>query len=291
MMKGAVVTNGFLNGRKYDEPAEMLLHSAGILGIDMTHLRNCDLAFPVGNRESAMGILGDVDFVVFWDKDVRCAMNLELCGYRTFNSSECIRLCDDKALTHLVMSRSGIPSIRTVSLPMSFDGDGYGSLGFLDNVTGSIGFPMVVKDCFGSFGQQVRLIDDMDSLTDLLSRRSVPMIAQEYVECGGTDIRIEVVGGEAIAAVRRTAKAGDFRANSTSGGTMSPYVPTDEEIDLAISASGSVGADFCGVDIMESEDGPIVCEINSNAHMKNLRDCTGVDVSVPIMEHIIRTVR
>ncbi|MBP3386206.1 MAG: hypothetical protein J6K69_05080, partial [Candidatus Methanomethylophilaceae archaeon] len=74
------------------------------------------------------------------------------------------------------------------------------------------------------------------------------------------------------------------------GGTMHRYVPTDEESELAVSAAEAVGADFAGVDIIRTSDGPVVCEVNSNAHIKNMLDCTGHDVSMDILEHIIRTV-
>ena len=61
-------------------------------------------------------------------------------------------------------------------------------------------------------------------------------------------------------------------------------------MDLAIAAAEATGADFCGVDVILTEDGPVVCEVNSNAHMKNLRGCTGRDVSYDILSHIARTV-
>lgn len=68
---------------------------------------------------------------------------------------------------------------------------------------------------------------------------------------------------------------------------MSVHQPSEDEKELALKASEAVGADFCGVDILYMDGGPVVCEVNSNAHMKNLRNCTGIDVSDMILEHII----
>ena len=71
---------------------------------------------------------------------------------------------------------------------------------------------------------------------------------------------------------------------------MERYEPTPEEMELALRAAEAVGADFCGVDVIVSDDGPVVCEVNSNAHIRNLYECTGRDVSYDILLHIIDAV-
>ncbi len=288
-MRGVFVSNAFLSGEKFDEPPAMFRKAADKAGVELDVLTNADLSFPIGDAGSAEGILGDADFVLFWDKDVRCAANLELCGYRVFNPSECIRVCDDKSLTHLALAKNKVPSIPTVACPLSFSE--YDDLSFLEDAAGILGFPMVVKDCFGSFGEQVRLAEDMESLKGMFEGPFVPRILQRYIECGGRDIRVEVVGGKPIAAMERRARAGEFRSNATLGGSISPYMPTDDETELAISACEAVGADFAGVDIISTPDGPVVCEVNSNAHLKNLLDCTGIDASEAILAHVIGTVK
>ena len=283
-MRGAMVVNGFLAGGKYDEPAAMMSAAARGMGIGLTVLRNCDLCRPIGESP-----LEDADFVVFWDKDVTLAMSLEAAGLRLFNPAQCIMDCDDKARTHLELARAGVPSLRTIACPKTFEGVGYTDRGFLGEAASTLGFPMVVKDCFGSFGQQVHLVRDMAELEALVAGDR-PMIMQEYVECGGEDFRIEVVGGEAVAAVRRKAKPGEFRANATLGGTMHPHEPTREESELAAAAAEALEADFCGVDILDGPDGPVVIEVNSNAHLRNITECTGIDIASAIMAHIRYTV-
>lgn len=284
-MKGLFVSNAYLHGAKFSEPASMLASAAAGDGIGLKEVTNADLVFPVGGPRP--GILDDADFVLFWDKDVRCARNIELCGVRVFNTSSCIAVCDDKSETHLALSARGVPSIETLICPMSFGP--YDDLSFLESAADTLGFPMVVKDCFGSFGQQVRLAKSMDELRGMFSGAYIPRILQRYIECGSTDIRVEVVGGEAIIAVRRRGPEGDFRSNTYIGGRMERYSPDSEALDLAVDASEAVGADFCGVDIIESPDGPVVCEVNSNAHIRNLLDCTGRDVSHDILAHIRTT--
>ena len=287
-MRGLFVSNAYLEGEKHRQPWEMMLSSARRAGIGLDMMTNANLMLPAGDREKLRRIAGDPDFVIFWDKDVRCAANLEACGMRVFNASECIRVCDDKWLTHLALASAGVKSIETLSCPLSFYA--YPDLGFLGRAEDILGFPMVVKDCFGSFGMQVSLVRDMEELERAFSGPYVPRILQRYVECGGRDVRVEVVGGEAVAAMERQAPEGEFRSNATLGGSIVGRSPTIEEAEIAVRACEAVGADFAGVDIIMTSDGPAVCEVNSNAHLRNLLDCTGVDASEIILRHIISEV-
>ena len=112
----------------------------------------------------------------------------------------------------------------------------------------------------------------------------------EYVKSRAAEVgkcRVEVVGGRAVEAVLRHGPDGDFRSNCTIGGRMERYSPTEAETDLAVRAAEAVSADFCGVDIIRTEKGPVVCEVNSNAHIRNLRDCTDRDVSYDILDHVL----
>ena len=147
-----------------------------------------------------------------------------------------------------------------------------------------------MKDCFGSFGEQVRLVRNDDELS-AEGRSSVPKIFQEYIECGSQDLRLQVVGEEVVAAVRRKAVDGDFRANASHGGTMFPYSPTEEEIDIALDSAQALKADFLGVDILQTDNGPIICELNSNAHIRNITNATGIDVAGKIIDHALRMTR
>ena len=78
----------------------------------------------------------------------------------------------------------------------------------------------------------------------------------------------------------------DFRANVTIGGKMRNYTPTSEEKKMAVKAVKKLGLSFGGVDIIYGEDGPVICEVNSNAHFKNILDCTGVNAADEILKYI-----
>lgn len=70
---------------------------------------------------------------------------------------------------------------------------------------------------------------------------------------------------------------------------MAPYTPTEQEADLAVKSAQTLGLDFAGVDMLFGKDGPIVCEINSNAHFKTTLECTGINIAAEIMRHIAQT--
>ncbi len=282
-MRGAVVINGYLNSGSFREPADMMVEAGKRHEVPFSVIQNTDLVCPIGDADSLSERLGDVDFVVFWDKDVDLARNLEVCGYPVVNCSECIRICDDKAQTHMTLAEYGIPTIETMVSPMTF---GHPVDGWADRVKEEFGFPLVAKDRFGSFGEGVRLIRDEEGLRKETSD-GVQRLFQPYVECGSQDLRLQVVGERVVASVKRIAPEGDFRANASIGGKMVHYKPTEDEKELAVEAAAAVQADFAGVDIIQSKDGPLVCEVNSNAHITNLRNATGVDVADIILEHII----
>ncbi len=119
-----------------------------------------------------------------------------------------------------------------------------------------------------------------------------PMLFQEFIHSSkGKDLRLQVVGSQVVAAMYRYSDNGDFRANITGGGKMKPYEPTQKQIDLAVESCKILGLDFAGVDILFGKDNePIVCEVNSNAHFKNIYDCTGVNVADSILAYIIKRI-
>ncbi|MDF2487231.1 MAG: hypothetical protein K0R46_3399, partial [Herbinix sp.] len=284
--KGLLIVNEFLQMNKFNEIHAWLLDAAGEHGITMELRTNAQVLIdlPSPPKEKL------ADFILFWDKDVKLAAYLERLGYPVFNSAHAIEICDDKALTHLTLMNTDIPMPRTVIAPKTFDNIGYTNYDFLEEVTKLLGFPMVMKECFGSFGQQVYLLHDQKECKDhMMATGAKPVLFQEYIKSSfGRDIRLQVVGGKVITGMYRYSEQGDFRANLSIGGKMLPYEPTERQIELAVRCCEVIGLDFAGVDLLFGEaEEPIVCEVNSNAHFKNIYDCTGVNAADAIMEYII----
>ncbi len=231
----------------------------------------------------------DYDFILFWDKDVRLAAELERIGYRVMNGAEAIADCDDKARTYLKLMHHGIPQPLSICSPLKYYPDGMADEGYIDKAIELIGFPMIIKECFGSFGQQVYLVNSREEMTEkIIGIGEKPYIIQKFIKgASGHDKRLQVVGGRVVAAMARENK-NDFRANISNGGTMSPYTPDEEETNLAIKVCDILNLDFAGVDILRDSDGKLyVCEVNSNAHFKNLYDCTGVNVAEEIINYAV----
>ena len=288
-MNGILIVNEFLHTNKFNELHSWILEAAKQQGIDMKLMTNAELLADIGEEQR----VNRADFILFWDKDVKLASYLEQCGYPVFNQARAIEICDNKALTHLALCKAGIPMPRTILAPMTFDNIGYTNYHFLKDVAERLGFPLVLKESFGSFGQQVHLIrDEEELLVQVKQIGTRQMIFQEYIENSfGRDIRLQVVGGKVVAGMYRYSEDGDFRANLTIGGKMKPYQPSERQCELAIRSCEIIGLDFAGVDLLfGKEEEPIVCEVNSNAHFKNIFDCTGVDVAEAIFTHIRRRI-
>ena len=226
--------------------------------------------------------------MVFWDKDVLLAQRLEKMGMRLFNPAQSIALCDDKSLTWLALREQDIPMPRTVPAPMTFSNIGYPTLDFAAHIGDRLGYPVVVKQCCGSFGQQVYLCNNRQQLLNKVQELAgVPILFQQAItESMGRDVRINVVGDQVVASILRKSTDGDFRSNLTLGGAMEPYTPTEAEAQLAIRATKLLGLDFAGVDVLFGKEGPLLCEVNSNAHFKTTLACTGVNMAEAIMHHI-----
>jgi RimK family alpha-L-glutamate ligase len=285
-MTGILVVNEFLNTNKFKEIHGWLLEAAKKLGMDMHLKTNAELLIDITGVKNTARF---ADFVLFWDKDVKLACYLEQLGYPVFNSSKAIGICDDKALTHLTLMKTEIPMPRTIVSPMTFHNIGYTNYNFLTDIADRLGFPMVVKECFGSFGQQVYLVKDFDELLSRVRECGVkPLLFQEFIKSSsGRDIRLQVVGNQVIASMCRFSDNGDFRANITAGGRMKVYVPTKEQEELALRCCDQIGLTFAGVDLLFGEnEEPVVCEVNSNAHFKNIYDCTGINAAEAILRHI-----
>ena len=285
MYKGAVIVNAFWRGG--DAGAENIAAELRKRGTDVRVLRADELCMRIDD-----GVKGEyaLDFAVFLDKDMHVARMLEVQGVRLFNSAESIRLADDKMLTHIALAAAGIPQPRTVSSPLRFT---EGEDDFADKVERLLGYPVVVKNCYGAFGKQVWLVRNRE---ELLAKRAAlrlePHIYQEYVECGATDIRVIVIGGKAVAAMRRHASAaGEFRANAELGGWGEAIPVTEELAALAVRSAGALGLCYAGVDILESDRGYLVTEVNSNAGFRLIEKVTGADVTSLYADYIASELR
>lgn len=289
-MGGLLVMNEFGQTESFVLLKEALLDAAAGLGLPLTLRTNAQLLFD-GAHGKPLFPDAAYDFCLFWDKDILLGRQLAAQGLRLFNPIEAIEAADDKARTHLLLAQAGLPQPKTVFAPLTYTGLGYNSLAFLDRAVEYLGLPMVIKECHGSFGWQVYLANTREDAAGILIQHAPsPMLMQAFINTrAGEDIRVYVVGGAPIAAIHRR-NPHDFRANVSAGGVAEAYAPSPREAALAVAAAQALGLDFAGVDLLPGPQGPLVCEVNSNAHFRGLQAKTGVNAAEAILRHIQRSI-
>ena len=291
---GWIIYNGSLAGNKFIDFAQWLQRAATKLNCHTNIIKNNQLFATFTTNE--LSILQSEhtalpDFVISTDKDLYLARQFELLGIPVFNSTKSIEISDDKILTHQYLAKNKIPTPKTIVAPKVYKDVNAVGAKDMKHIVNALGYPFIIKEAFGSFGEQVYLIHNEQELQEKMKHiAGVPYFFQEFVQTSyGRDLRLQVVGDRVVAAMKRTA-VDDFRANVTNGGTMQPHTPTEEEKTVAIQATHAIGADFAGVDLLYGKDeNPLVCEVNSNAHIHNLYDCTGINSADFILEYILES--
>ena len=286
MMKhGLLFTNHFLKSPSFDALYGLFDLAAERCGIRLSHATGGDAVAPFSEHPAK-----DADFVLFWDKDVAVARRIVRHGIPVFNSPDAIRICDSKSETMEALCTAGLPMPRTLVAPMTYETVGYAKDDFIERAASVLGLPLIIKECYGSFGEQVYLVSSVEAAKETVKRIGAkPLLFQEFISHSfGTDVRVNVVGDRAVCAMKRTGRAGDFRSNIASGGSGEVYALSKQEEALAVAAAHAVGASFAGVDLLFGENGPLVCEVNSNPHFTGTYKSTGINLAVPIFEHILQ---
>jgi RimK family alpha-L-glutamate ligase len=209
--------------------------------------------------------------------------HFEQAGVPCINGSLPIEIVKDKLRTSQILSRAGIAIPNTMMVRMPID-DGL--------VEANIGFPCVVKVVTGSYGEGVYLCErnrDYKKLMEFIDNlgNKKTMIVQKYMaDRVGEDLRVLVIGGKVLGAMKRTAPEGDFRANITNGGVGENFPLTKEIEFLARETARSLNLDIAGVDLLFDKNSFVVCEANSNPGFSGFEKYCGVDVADAITEYV-----
>lgn len=152
------------------------------------------------------------------------------------------------------------------------------------------GMPVIVKLLEGTHGNGVLLIDNhvtLKSIMGLFQKQHERVILQEFIaESKGADFRAFVVGDRVVAAMKRQAAAGEFRSNLHQGATAIPLTLTPAEEALAVKASRCLNLEVSGVDILRSNRGPMIMEVNASPGLEGIETSTGIDIAFQIMKHL-----
>lgn len=206
----------------------------------------------------------------------------EMMGVYCLNSSQAISRARDKLRSMQLLAREGI------GMPMTGFAHSPDDKEDLMSLVGQP--PFVVKLLEGTQGMGVVLAETpkaCESVIDAFRKLRAYFLLQEFVrESGGADIRCFVVGDSVIASMQRQAKDGQFRSNLHRGGRATLIEITPEERSVAVLAARTMGLDVAGVDIIRSERGPLVLEVNSSPGLEGIERCTSIDVASLIVRFI-----
>lgn len=211
----------------------------------------------------------------------------ELDGIECYNSSESINLVQDKFQSSEILAYAGIavPHTMIVKFPSR-----------TDLVEKTIGFPCIVKVIVGSFGEGVYLCKTKQEYIKFIEfvdavHNEKTLIVQEYIDQHpGEDLRVFVVGGKVLGAMKRTAPADDFRANITNGGTGESF-PVSKEIEqIALKTAAVLNLSIAGIDLLFDNRGFRVCEANSNPGFSGFDKYCNTNVAYEIASFIINKI-
>lgn len=209
---------------------------------------------------------------------------LEMQGVYSLSSAIAIARSRDKLRSLQLLARAGVGIPKTVVSRNSTDIDD-----LIDKLGGT---PVIIKLARGTHGNGVVLAESKKAAKSVLqalyltNEDGTNVLLQEYVkESAGTDIRAFVVGSRVVASMKRQSLDDDFRSNLHKGGEGVPVKLTEEERKMAVKAAKTMGLNVAGVDMMRSDRGPLILEVNASPGF-GIEKVTGRDVAMPIIEYV-----
>jgi gamma-F420-2:alpha-L-glutamate ligase len=208
--------------------------------------------------------------------------HLERLHVPVLNNADSIEAAKDKMYSTQILRQHNIPVPQTMLVRFPVD------TAFVEK---EIGFPCVIKVLSGSYGKGIHLVRDklaLEELMEFVSSLNSPLniLIQEYVDFSpGVDVRVLVVGGRVLGAMKRTGADGDFRANISRGGTGEVYPLDDQAAFIATESAKVLDLDIAGVDLLIDHNGYKVCEVNSAPGFKGFEEYCGVNVAKEILTY------
>lgn len=276
--------------KRFVEVAEKLNHEVDVINTKRCYLninsRNPEIHYdgaPLPHYDAVIPRIGAS--VTFYGMAV--VRQFQAMGTYCVNSAEAIGSSRDKLAAHQILVRHKIPMPDTAFASSPKDTKN------LIALTG--GSPLILKLLSSTGGRGVVLAETSKAASAVIGAfqgLDANFISQEFIkEAGGSDLRCFVVGRKVVASMLRTAAEGEFKSNLHAGGTGSPVHITKEEREMAVRASRVLGLNIAGVDIIRTNDGPKVLEVNSSPGLEGIELTSKVDVARAIVNFIESNVR
>ncbi|BAQ15656.1 ribosomal protein S6 glutaminyl transferase [Methyloceanibacter caenitepidi] len=206
----------------------------------------------------------------------------EMMGVYPLNESVAIGRSRDKLRSMQILARDGI------GLPVTTFAHDPKQTEEVVRLAG--GAPLVVKLLEGTQGIGVVLADtdrSAKSVIEAFRGANVNILVQEFIkEAGGSDIRVLVIGGKVVAAMKRTGAEGEFRSNLHRGGSAQTVKISPEERSTAVRAAKALGLNVCGVDMLRANHGAVIMEVNSSPGLEGVEKATGIDIAGRMIEFL-----
>ncbi|WP_378186205.1 30S ribosomal protein S6--L-glutamate ligase [Aquimarina sp. W85] len=210
----------------------------------------------------------------------------EMMNVFTTVQSQALVQSRDKLRSLQILSKAGLGLPKTVFTNYSKDVSGA-----IEHVGGA---PLIIKLLEGTQGLGVVLADTQnaaESVIEAFNGLQARVIIQEYIkEAKGADIRALVIDGQVIGAMKRQGKDGEFRSNLHRGGSAEVITLSEEEENAAIKAAKAMKLGVAGVDMLQSERGPLILEVNSSPGLEGIQKATGKDIAKSIIRYIERSI-
>jgi ribosomal protein S6--L-glutamate ligase len=188
----------------------------------------------------------------------------------------------DKLRSLQIMTKAG------VDIPKTAFADHPSDIDYLIQQVG--GPPVIVKLLEGTQGLGVVLAETQNAAKSVLEAfygLEANILVQEFIkEAGGADVRAFIVDGKVVASMKRQSKKGEFRSNLHRGGEGKAIQLTEQEIEMAEKAAKAMSLPICGVDMLQSQRGPLIIEVNSSPGLEGIEGATKIDIAGKIIEYV-----
>lgn len=289
--KGVIIINAYSSLSSSVNQASRLKEEFHNLGVEVDVKRNLEFSTMVKDGKLVSNF-SSYDFCIYLDKDKYVSEILSNLGIRTFNKHEAIRVCDDKMRTYIALAGKGINVIDTIPGTLCYTEGAKVDENALNKIASELGFPMIIKENYGSLGQGVYKADNFSELKALSEKLKTKahLFQKMITNSVGRDIRVIVIGKKVFASMERVSKT-DFRSNIELGATGKEFKLPPSFRQVAEKVAEVLDLDYCGIDILiDKGNVPIVCEVNSNAFFGGIESVTNKNVAKAYAEYVLKNI-
>lgn len=294
-MTGLILLNGYSDNPNIRYKIRRLKEEFLPFGATLDVKTALEMPVLTSGEKNLTPYLEDYSFCIDMDKDRYLAKAISE-KMPLINSYKSMMLSDDKMLTLLALSKSGVKAPLTIAAPLCYTSkpDPKKVEEFLNQVEKRLSYPLVYKECHGSLGMQVALIHNRKELeARYLSNIQIPHFYERFLQKNaGHDYRVIVIDGKVLAAMERINEK-DFRSNIALGGKGKDVTNTlpDAFKDMALKATKALELDYAGIDIGIDDDGsPCFYEANGNAFFTEIEEVTNINIAKPFAEMVMKKI-